>query len=124
MKIAVASQNRRNVTDHAGRCRRFWIYEIGQNRVVRKDLRELPISGSFHETPAGTPHALDDVGVLISGGMGAGMRRKLDARGITGVVIAGTDPDTAVAAYLAGTLANVTSEVSHECSCDDHPERA
>ncbi len=123
MKIAVASQNRRNVTDHAGRCRRFWVYEIERGRIVRKDLRELPISGSFHETPAGTPHALDDVDVLIAGGMGAGVRRKLDTRGITGIVTAGADPDVAVTAYLAGTP-TLTSAVDHGCACHGDPERA
>ncbi|GBE09473.1 dinitrogenase iron-molybdenum cofactor [bacterium BMS3Abin12] len=123
MKIAVASQNRRNVTDHTGRCRRFWVYEIEHGRIVRKDLRELPISGSLHETPAGAPHALDDADVLIAGGMGMGVRRKLDARGITGVVTAGADPDAAVAAYLAGTP-TLTSTVDRGCTCYEYPERA
>jgi predicted Fe-Mo cluster-binding NifX family protein len=27
MKIAVASQNKTAITEHAGHCRKFWIYE-------------------------------------------------------------------------------------------------
>lgn len=122
MKIAVASQNRREVTGHTGRCRRFWVYEIAAGRIAGKTLRELPISGSFHETPSGAPHALDDVDVLICGGMGAGLRRKLDARGITAVVTAAVAPDAAVEAYLAGALPAAASAHTHDCACHTHGE--
>ncbi len=28
MKIAVTSQNRKTITDHAGKCRKFWLFDI------------------------------------------------------------------------------------------------
>jgi hypothetical protein len=28
MKIAVTSQNRKTITSHAGKCRKFWVYEV------------------------------------------------------------------------------------------------
>lgn len=34
MKIAIASQNRREITGHTGHCRRFWIYDIGSDGEI------------------------------------------------------------------------------------------
>lgn len=102
MKIAVTSQNRREITEHAGRCRKFWIYEIDNNQVTSKTLLELPKEQSFHESSPHEAHPLDEVAVLISASMGQGMLRRLAAKGIVGTVTAEKDPDTAVAAYLAG----------------------
>lgn len=104
MRIAVASQNRRTVTDHTGRCRRFWIYEVANDTVQGKELLELPKEQSFHATPADAAHPLDDVDVLICGGMGQGLQRRLAARGIRGLATPETDPDRAVTAFLDGTL--------------------
>ena len=42
MKIAVASQNRKQVTGHTGRCRKYWIYEVADGQVTDKVLLELP----------------------------------------------------------------------------------
>lgn len=109
MHIAVASQNRRTVTDHTGRCRRFWIYEVANDTLQGRELLELPKEQSFHETPAGAAHPLDGVDVLICGGMGEGLMRRLSARGIRGLVTPETDPDLAVAAFLGGTLVLCTA---------------
>ena len=104
MKIAVASQNRKAVTGHAGKCRKFWIYDIEAQAVKDKVLLELPREQSFHEHTGAEPHPLQDVQVLITGGMGEGLARRLAAMGIEGLVTTETDPNHAVAAYLAGTL--------------------
>ena len=77
MKIAVTSQNRREITEHAGRCRKFWIYEIENNQVASKTLLELPKEQSFHESSPHEAHPLDEVAVLISASMGQGMLRRL-----------------------------------------------
>ena len=37
MQIAVTSQNRKTVTEHAGKCRKFWIYDIKTGRVGAAD---------------------------------------------------------------------------------------
>jgi len=122
MKIAVASQNRREVTGHTGRCRKFWVYRIEQARVRDRALLELPREQAFHESAPHQPHPLDGVDVLISGGMGTGLMRRLAARGIEGLVTSETDPDTAVASYLAGRLPPGAVEghaegTAHVCSC-------
>ena len=100
-RIAVTSQNRKNVTEHAGKCRKFWVYDIAEGAVTGKTLLELPIEQSFHEVPSGEPHPLDDIDVLITAGMGDGLRQRLGSRGIVGVVTQESDPDQAVAAFLA-----------------------
>ncbi len=104
MKIAVTSQNRRTITEHAGRCRIFWLYQAEQGRVTGKALLRLPREQSFHDSAPHEPHPLDEVQVLITGGMGQGLMRRLASKGITGLVTTETDPDKAVAAYLAGSL--------------------
>ncbi|MCU0841740.1 MAG: NifB/NifX family molybdenum-iron cluster-binding protein [Thiobacillaceae bacterium] len=104
MKIAVASQNRKDVTGHAGKCRRFWVYEIAGRDVVGRSLLELPIDQSLHASHGADRQPLDGVNVLISTGMGSGLRHRLRQRGIEALVTIETDPDRAVAAYLAGTL--------------------
>ncbi len=43
MKIAVTSQNRKTITGHAGKCRKFWTYEIDHKEIVNKTLLELAV---------------------------------------------------------------------------------
>lgn len=104
-RVAVCSQNRKTVTEHAGKCRKFWIYEIRQGQVGGRTLLELPIEQAFHSAEPGQAHPLDDVDVLISASMGGGLKQRLADRGIQGFVTTETDPDLAVAALLAGDLA-------------------
>ncbi|NJM12271.1 MAG: nitrogen fixation protein [Synechococcaceae cyanobacterium SM1_2_3] len=120
MKIAVASQNRRDITEHAGRCRKFWIYQIAEQQIMGKALLELPLEQSFHESSPHDPHPLDEAQVLIAGGMGDGLRRRLEVRGIIGIVTPETDPDRAVAAYLNGSLI-VGPSKPHAHGEDDDP---
>jgi predicted Fe-Mo cluster-binding NifX family protein len=104
MKIAVTSQNRRTITEHAGRCRKFWVYTIENGQTSAKELLELPKEQSFHESDPHAPHPLDDVTVLISASMGQGMLRRLAGKGILGIVTDETSPNSAVTAYLEGRL--------------------
>jgi predicted Fe-Mo cluster-binding NifX family protein len=119
MKIAVTSQNRKTITGHAGKCRKFWIYEIVDKKVVDKTLLELALEQSFHESHAAGPHPLDGINVLISGGAGQGLIRRLNNMGIQGLVTPETDPDSAVAAYLSGTLKLGQAEL-HEGHGEHH----
>lgn len=114
MKIAIASQNRKHVTGHAGRCRKFWIYEIIDGQVVDKALLELPMEQSFHASPPDAPHPLDGVQVLITGGMGQGMVTRLAQKNIEGLITTEPDPDRAVALYLAGSLPQGEPEAGGE----------
>ena len=114
MQIAVASQNRKQITGHTGPCRRLWIYEISQGTVTGTRLLELPIEQSFHASVPLEPHPLDGVQVLISGGMGSGLIRRLARTGIEGIVTPESDPDRAVAQFLAGVLPQGAPETGGE----------
>ena len=104
MTIAVTSQDRKTITGHAGKCRKFWIYEIDGKAIVKKTLLELPLEQSFHESHGAGPHPLDDINVLISGGAGQGLIRRLKNMCIQGLVTPETEPDAAVSDFLNGTL--------------------
>jgi predicted Fe-Mo cluster-binding NifX family protein len=114
MRIAVTSQNRKTVTGHAGKCRKFWVFEVADCEVRDKQLLELPIEQSFHESHGNAPHPLDAINVLITAGMGSGLQQRLKRKGITPVATAEPDPDRAVAAWLNGTLAELPPQ------CHDH----
>ena len=119
MKIAVTSQNRKTITEHAGKCRKFWIYEIDDKTVVKKTMLELAKEQSFHESHGAGPHPLDGINVLISGGAGQGLIRRLNNMGIQGLVTAETEPDSAVAHFLNGTL-KLGQSGSHEGHGEHH----
>ena len=110
MKIAVASQNRREITDHTGRCRKFWIYEIENGTIASKELLELPKEQCFHDSSPHDPSPLDGMQVLIAGGMGRGLVQRLESIGIKAIITTETDPDKAIEAYLNGTLSTKAAE--------------
>ena len=117
MKIAVASQNQTSITGHVGHCLKFWIFETNETEILAKNLLELSPEQSFHNSSLDEPHPLDDVQVLISGGMGKNLVRRLANKGIEGVITKETDIDKAVAAYLDGSL------VKQEAECGEHEHR-
>jgi len=104
MKIAVTSQNRKTITEHAGRCRKFWIFTVDNNEIVDKSLLELPKEQSFRESPPHGSHPLDDIDVLITGGMGQGLVTRLAGKGIKGLVTKESDPEKVVLHYLTGSF--------------------
>ncbi|MFN3398225.1 MAG: NifB/NifX family molybdenum-iron cluster-binding protein [Sulfurimicrobium sp.] len=111
MKIAVSSQNLHTITGHAGRCRKFWIYEIEEKRVASKALLELPLAQRFQACAPDRAHPLDRVNVLITGGMKTRLHDNLMQKGILAVSTTETDPDRAVAAWLDGDLETVPPQV-------------
>lgn len=115
MQIAVTSQNRKTITEHAGKCRKFWIYNIEAGAVTDKHLVELAIEESFHASHDGLAQPLTTVNVLITASMGAGLHQRLASYGITPILTMETDPDTAVAAYLANKLTQLSID-----QCPDH----
>lgn len=110
MKIAVASQNRREITSHTGRCRKFWIYTVENKAVVDKVLLELPKEQCFHDSSPLAPSPLDDVQALIAGGMGTGLARRLEAKKIQILVTDIKDPDQAVNDFLNDSLKTLPLE--------------
>lgn len=104
MRIAVTCQNRRDITEHAGRCRNFWVFEVDDGQITGRSLLELPKEASFHDSSPHAAHPLDDVNLLIAGGMGEGLQARLARRGIESVITTESDPARAVLLWLAGSL--------------------
>lgn len=109
MKIAVASHKQEMVGEHAGRCRRFWIYEAEDGKVTGRAELVLAPEQTFHELHGGA-HPLDGCAALIAASMGPGLVRKLQERRIEAVVTSEPDADLAVAGWLSGTLPRIRPE--------------
>ncbi len=126
MRIAVASQNRRTVTPHAGRTRRFFIYEAepgGEPQFV--DRLELPKEQTLHNWGNHPGHPIYDYDVVISGSMGPNFVDRMDRYGVEALATSETDPDTAVRKYCAGTLPTLPPEShthEHEHDHDDEED--
>jgi predicted Fe-Mo cluster-binding NifX family protein len=100
LRIAVSSQNRKTVSDQAGRCRKFWVYEIRGNKVDNKSLRELTLEQTLHSSRLGGGHPLDDVHVMITAGMSPFLYQRLQQGGIKPFVTDEALPDRAVQMLL------------------------
>ena len=120
MKVAVTSQNRREVTEHAGRCRKFWVFDVEAGEIRHREMLELAKEDSFHESNRDAAHPLDDIDVLIAGSMGPGLRRRMARKGIAAFVTQEKDLERAVALWAAGQLSPATSpEAGGEQDCVD-----
>ena len=102
MIIAVTSQNYRTVTPHAGKTRRFLVYEAAPDRVPTEVERlDLPKDMSLHEFYGDGPHPLYAVDVVVAGSFGEGFSRRMRKRGVVAVTTKETDPLQAVKHFLA-----------------------
>ncbi len=119
MQIAVTSQNRKTVTEHAGKCRKFWIYDIEAGSIVGRQLVELGIDESFHANHDAFPAPLAKINALISGSMGTGLHQRLMQQGVKPVITIEEDPDAAVHGFLNNTLEPVQVG-HHDCAGHAH----
>jgi predicted Fe-Mo cluster-binding NifX family protein len=121
MKIGVTSQNFRTITGHAGRARRFMIFEVSPDgHISLAEKLDLPKEASIHEHPIDAPHPVDGVDVLITGSAGDGFVKKMAARGIKVVATAETDIMVAITALLSGgkLAPAITDHDDHDgCGC-------
>ena len=106
MRIGVTSQNYRTITAHAGRARRFVIFEdFPDGQIQETGKLDLPMEMSIHEYPRNAAHPIDGIDVLITASCGDGFARKLGDRGIRVVVTSETDPIAAVQSGAVGCAA-------------------
>jgi predicted Fe-Mo cluster-binding NifX family protein len=121
MKIAVTSQNFRTVTGHAGRARRFLIYDAEPGaepvEVARLDLPKELAMHEFHGAGGERPHPTDGVDVILSQGFGDGFARRMAKRGIAVFVTDKADPVEAVREYLATAQANPQAPAAPSRGC-------
>lgn len=125
--VAVTSQNKKTIFEHAGKCRNFLIYTIDDNVVIDKKLLELSKEETLHnffhqETNSMVTSSLFDIDILLTRGIGNGAIQKLAMQNVVCYKIEETDPDTAINKLINGTL-EAMSPVSHDksgCNCGGH----
>jgi predicted Fe-Mo cluster-binding NifX family protein len=125
MKIAVTSQNFRSVTGHAGRARRFLVYDVPPSgEPVQIDQLDLPKELAMHDFQGPGPHPLDSVDVILTQGFGEGFARRMAMRGIKAVATEESDPLEAVKAYVARPADTpATCECAGEGDLHGHRQR-
>jgi len=102
MRIGVTSQNFRTITGHAGKTRRFLIYETQEDgRVIETDRLDLPKTMSIHEF-CGHGHPLFSLDVIVTAGCGEGFVRRLGAHGVRVVATAESNPAKAATMVAQG----------------------
>ncbi len=102
MRIGVTSQNFRTITGHAGKTRRFLVFEAAPGEAAREVERlDLPLEMSLHEFH-GDDHPLFGLDALITQGHGQGFAQRLARHGVRVLATSATDPQAAAAALAAG----------------------
>ena len=102
MKIAVTSQDFRRITGHAGRARRFLVYQVEPGVAPSLvDQLDLPIEMAFHGF-AGEHRPIDGVDVLVTGSAGDGLVAKMARRSIRVVLTPHEDPLAAIKEIMSG----------------------
>lgn len=130
MKIAVITDDFKTISAHFGRARNYLVFTVENGKIAGQEKRAKAHHGQFAVGPEehhhhGGEHGPDpaadnrhglmaeplaDCQVLLARGMGNGAYNALRARGITPILTDIADIQSAVQAYLDGTLV-------------DHPER-
>ena len=126
MRIAVATENGKDISHHFGRSPYFAVFDVENGTIVGESMRENSFSRHFRKGKehrhhgegeghhgSGDPHhhasiieGLKDCQVVISHGMGRSAWEGLRAAGKDMVVTDQTKVEEAVRLYLAGTLVN------------------
>lgn len=102
MKIAVTSQSFRTVTGHAGKTRRFLVYSVSSDGVVKEENRlDMPKEMPMHNISNGEPHPLDEMDILVTSGCGEGFHNKMAMRSVKVVETEVEDPLLAIEQFLS-----------------------
>ena len=106
MKIAVSSEDFRRVSEHAGRARRWLLFEGERGGpAVLVDRIEVPAELVFHHFKGREGHPLDGIAALITRSAGDNLLARLRRQGVDAVVTRERDGAKAAADYLMGSLA-------------------
>lgn len=126
MRVAVVSEDGKNVSQHFGRAPFYVVLTVEEGRVENRETRDKTGHHTFaaHQHPDLTPgehHGYDagaqvrhnsmaetiaDCQVLIAGGMGQGAYENMKSRNIEAIVTDIRDIEEAVKLYIKGELPN------------------
>ena len=128
MKIAIATDDERTISQHFGRAPYYLVITIEDGHDVNRELREKAGHAQFANEPHGHDHeshshdrghgfgpasqsrharmaeVIGDCQAVLCGGMGAGAYENMRARGIQPIVTDITSIDEAVTAYVEGRI--------------------
>jgi predicted Fe-Mo cluster-binding NifX family protein len=116
MRIAVTSQNFRTITGHAGKSRRFLVYEAdADGNPTEVDRLDLPMELSLHEYH-GEDHPLFELKLtgIVTQGAGSGFLQRMARHGIQVYTTSATDPLQAVSAILSGQPLPAAAPHTHD----------
>ena len=113
MKIGITSQNFRTITSHAGKARRFLIFEADTASGEVKEVQRLDLPKEMAIASFVGEHPIDQVDVMITGGCGDGFFRKMAMRGVQVIATSETDPIKAAQAVLEGRSLPAAEPHSH-----------
>ena len=128
MKIAIASDDGLNISQHFGRAAYYIVYTIEGDKIISKEVRDKIGHHSFVEGPEaeschdkGGEHGMDaasqnkhqsmmsnalDCKYIIAGHMGGGAYRSMADQGIEPLLTDIKDPDEAIKAILEDRFQN------------------
>ncbi|MBB4287217.1 NifB/NifX family molybdenum-iron cluster-binding protein [Roseospira goensis] len=106
MRIGFTSQNFRTITGHAGRTRRFLVYDLAADGSATEVERlDLPMEMCMHAFHGQGPHPLDTLDVLVTKECGPDFVTRMARRGVTVVVSAeDTDPASVLRGIAEGRV--------------------
>ena len=126
MKIAVASEDGKTVSQHFGRATQYVVVKAEGDKVLSREVRRKAghsdFAGAEHHEHGCGPHGDDagsrdrhramaqsilDCSTVLAGGMGYGAYQGLKERGIEPVITDVADIEEAIKLYLEGKLPNL-----------------
>jgi predicted Fe-Mo cluster-binding NifX family protein len=103
MRVALASQNRRTLTAHAGKCTHFFVFDLTQPELAPESVALSPIQ-SLANWAGESPHPLEGINSLIAASVGCGVAHKLARHGIHAFATSERDLEKVIAAFIDGSL--------------------
>ena len=116
MRIAVTTQNFKTITGHAGKSRRFIVYDVdGSASPVEVERLDLLPGMSIHDYQ-GDDHPLFQLGLnaLITQSAGAGFMQRMARHGIAVHATSESDPRRAVALLASGAALAAAPPHEHD----------
>jgi len=127
VKIAIASDDGQNISQHFGRAPYYIIYTVENDKVIAREVRDKVGHHTFLQDHAEGAHscsgehgadaasenkhrsmlsAAEDCGVIVAGHMGGGAYRSMIEKDIEPVLTDIKDPDEVIKAIIEGRLEN------------------
>lgn len=122
--IAVAVDRQGRVADHAGRARRWEVFDVWPGQapvnIYAIELAEQAVLHHWHVTEYPERHPLHGVDAALAATAGEGVIRRLGERGVNLLTTGESDPERAVRAFLAGDLPPGKPHDEHSCGGEGH----